>query len=453
MRRVGVHGAGFTPITQMAPCPAGAVAAGGAVSYLLRATFDADDVGFANAQVLDSEPEMGANFAGQLTVMEIAGTVAIVSDECSFSGGGAWDTIGLYSQGIARAFGYGFLFTFADTIAGRYMAMFCSDSNVGTYPPSNGYGARRHAIGNIFAFDLYVGGVNQLQHSLFAWANATDYKVAMVLGGYSAAGVPWRTGEVKANYLYGTAMYVQGGAWGGDWHLLTRCRELNTATVYVGLNSYNATGTADDMRVPDLDLSSAYVINNYSTFDAANDTSLDAIAPEIGGTWTEDDGNWDIQGNNARLATAGGAGQQNGATVDTGLADAVIEVTAQAEGGGNFGIRARYDAAGPTFWAIIASCGSNTITIYEYNGGFTGRGAVGYAVAATAWHSLLVSLDGQRIDCCIGDGAAISYASAALNVGETKHGVHGLIINTTLFDDFVVYPKTHATYDTVLDGV
>ena len=26
MRRVGVHGAGFTPITQMAPCPAGAVA-------------------------------------------------------------------------------------------------------------------------------------------------------------------------------------------------------------------------------------------------------------------------------------------------------------------------------------------------------------------------------------------------------------------------------------------
>ena len=452
MRRVGVHGAGFTPITQMAPCPAGAVAAGGAVSYLLRATFDADDVGYANGQVLNTEPEMGANFAGQLTVAELVGTIGIVSDKCAFTSAGGWTNQGFYSQGIARAFGYGLLFELADTVAGQHMVMGLSDAGAVNYPPSNGYIIRRMNT-NVCLVTLDVGGAEILSHSVFTWANATTYLFAMILGGYDVNGMPWRTGEATAGYLYGVAIYVQGGAWGGDWHLLWRLRSLNTATMYAMLSNWSCTGTTDDVRVPDLDLSGAYVINSYSTFDAANGTSLDAITPEIGGAWTEDDGTWDIQGNEANISVAAGAAWFEGASVETNISDGLIEGTVTKPAAGLYvGLRFRYDAAAPTMWLAHIQPSSNNLWLWEYNAGWTARGGLSYAIGTGTPYHLMVSMDGQRIEVCIEDDAAFTYLAAALNETKTLHGIGGNVVDCRI-DNFVVYPKTNPAYDTALDGV
>jgi len=309
----------------------------------------------------------------------------------------------------------------------------------------------------VYAYYFTVGGdmivyTNGTPRTIFTYAAATNYQLATVLGGYDANGVPWRAGELAASYLYGASLYILGGVF-TYWTLIWRSALLNTTPLHAVFVNYGANGTIDQFRVPDVDLSAVLQPTALSTMTAANGTLLPAITPEVGGPWTTRTGTFDIQTNRANLsATSGG---RDVATVGTGIADVLADVVIRKTDGadtGEFGLCLRYSDDN-NYWMVVADLAANQLRIIERNGGVeTVRANAAVVLTHTTDYTIRAIAYGQTIDAFLDGGNKITYALAALNENATIHGLAGDEVGET-WDNFAVYPRTSAVYDSEFGGV
>ncbi len=413
--------------------------------YFLRATFDAGDQGYADGQVLDTVVE-GVQ-AGQLTVVEVDGTLAVVSNKCAFTAQGTptYGDLGFYSQAITKALGIALISTInLDAIDKQTIGPgWQPDISLTNYLFHMYW--RNTGPGDL-AIESDSGALNVASYSA-----STDYQTALVLGGYHSNRVPWRNGQAAASYLYGAAHYIKGGAW-TNWTLLWRNMLDNTGTLYAMLSLYDQAGTIDDFRVPDRDLSAVLQPNNLSTFTAPNGTSLDAITPEVGGAWTEDVGTFDIQGNRAEIITIVGKAL---ATVGAGISDGIVDVTVHREAAdaGVQGLSFRQSDTA-NYWRLVASLATNLFLIQDLQGaGPTTRASAAVALVHNTDYDLRLIMDGQQVDGFLDGGNKISFAVAAFNETVTNHGLYGDTAgNVMQFDNFAVFQRTSPVYEAKLEA-
>ena len=415
------------------------------VVCLLNAPFTAGDQDYADAQVLNTVGEGITD--GQLTVVEVDGTLAIVSNKCAFTAQAtpAWGDLGFYSQAITKALGLVLLGTInsdatKQTLFGLVNAQALSYTD--------------------FEYTFHVNGTLSYGDNAGGWwtavigavSSATDYEWALVLGGYDVSRVPWRSGEAGANYLYGASLFIKGGAY-TNWTLLWRTHKLNTATLYAAVSIYDGVGTLDDFRVPDADLSAVLQPNNLSTFADANGTSLDAITPEVGGAWTEQSGTWDIQTNKARATDIGSHAL---AVVESGIADMLVKATLISADTNGYPALMIRNSDSTHLWICQLHNNLNNITLFENNAGYTTRAEVGVAILdGTSYEMCIIAVD-EQIDCFLDVGVQCSYGSAAFNKTATKHGLdlyRSAGVANDRFDNFYIHLVTATVYDDELDAV
>lgn len=409
------------------------------IFYFLRATFDTADQGFANAQVLDTIDEGVQD--GQLTVVELDGTLAIVSNKTAFTSPitPAWTDLGLVSNVLTKIVGMVLLGTLNknDATKRNYFA-WSTNAALGTPSSAN----KPYSIYFTTPSVIRAMTIGTIVGSFSA---STEYFIAIVLGGYNVNGVAWYSGQLKTDYLYGGRVLIKGGVY-TTWTLLWSTDLDDTASLYAVFLNYSDIGTLDDFRVPDKDLSDVLQPTALSTFAVANGTSLDAITPEVGGGWTEQSGDWDIQSNRANPDGAAIA------TVDTSIADMLVDCTVNGATADNPAVVLRFlDTS--NYWYLQADRANNQLELHEYNATVdTIRANAAVTINNSTDYNLRAITYGQTIDGFIDAANKISYGSAALNETETVHGIRAE--NTAgRFDNFVVFPRTAAIYDTTLDAV
>jgi hypothetical protein len=415
------------------------------VTYLLRATFDAADQGYADAQVLDTFAEGIRD--GQLTVVETDGTLAIVSNECATTAqaSAAWGDLGFYSGAITKALGRGLLGTVNLGATNTQIVALDLFEAAGLVETDELYMFLFSNDGILKCRVEVAGGGGGAQESgsVFSYSASTDYELAILMGGYDSNEVPWYSGQAAASYLYGVAFYIKGGTF-TTWTLLWRTAYDNTSPLYAGVSSLDVVGTIDDFRVPDVDLSAVLQPTCLSTFTAANGTSLDAITPEVGGAWTEQNGDWDVQSNRANPDGAAIA------TVDSGLDDAIVDCVVNGGAGDQPAIVLRY--SGGDYWYLQADRANNQLELHELNGGDTVRANAAVAIANSTDYDIRAIAYSQTVDGFLDGANKISYGSAALNENVTVHGIRAE--NTAgQFDNWACFPRTSAVFDTELDAV
>lgn len=409
------------------------------IRYLLQATFNAADQGFADAQVLDIAAE-GVQ-AGQLTVVEVDGTLAISSNKMAFTAQSTpvWGDLGIYSQAITKVLGRGLLgiinlSTWEEIGSGWHSAAAVVD------PDSTKFAIQANTTDGQLDEENGVVIVTGLSLN-------TDYSFALVLGGYDVNGVVWRSGEIAANYLYGAAYYLEIA---GSWTLIWKNSTDSIATLYAILSCLDAVGNLDDFRVSDKDLSDIFQPTALSTFDAPNSTSLDAITPEVGGGWTEHIGDFDIQSNKAE---ADGTVQSQ-ATVDSLLANCIIDCAIVIDDTTvAHGILIRY-IDNNNFWFFLYDNFPEVRLIQRELGGNTVRATTVIAALGDGTiHDFRAITDGNNIDCFLDGGDKTAYASATFNNTATRYGIYPTSLTGVSFNNFTVFPRTTAIYDTTLDAV
>ena len=432
------------------------ILAGGivAVKYLLRATFDDADQGFANGQVLDTRAEGVQD--GTLTCVIVDGTLAIVSNKCAFTAPAvpAIGVLGFYSQAITRALGRG-LFSTGNVATVKTLRLI-QWQDAGDITAANVVYASAFAAATGFSVVVLDGAGNVLENVVVAaYSIATDYQLAIVLGGYDAAnGVPWRSGQAAASYLYGAAFFAKGGAL-SNWTLIWRTSQVNIATLYAGASNYDAAGTVDNFRIPDADLSAVLQPTCLSLF--ASDGELDAYVPELGSAWAEDIGDWDTASGTLKATALGIA-------TFTGLADCLYDakITTPASGTTAGGLVLRVTdltGASEDYWYVKVTPGTagTDWELIEYVAGTPTQRAFGDAdwAAATAYQIRAICY-GATIDCFnskIATGNKITYASATSGQTATKIGLRDEGNANMTFDNVAVSPRTSSVYDSVLGGV
>jgi len=412
-----------------------------ACKYLLRATFNADDQGYTDAQVLDTLAE-GVQ-AGQLTVVEVDGALAIVSNKCAFTAQTTpvWEDLGFYSQAITRAPGRAALCTLNLDILSK-QAIYGWGTTPFTLNNNEGQAFLSVSAGIRFR---YAG----LNTTLDTYANATDYQLALVLGGYDSNGAPWRSGQAAASYLCGVAYFIKGGAF-TDWTLLWRDCRGNTSTLYAHFLAYSTGGTLDDFRVPDRDYKAVFQPNNVSLYASAGE--LSAYTPELGGGWTEDIGDWDTAGG-VLTATA------LGIATFTGLADCLYdtEITMPGAGVTPGGLVLRgtdYTGGSEDYWYVkcTPATAGNDFELIEYVGGAATQRAVDDAdfVASVAYR-VAALCHGTTITCLAFVPAAnpnyMTYAAAVSGQTATDFGLRDEGNGNMTFDKTALYPRTSSAYN------
>ena len=418
------------------------------VKYLLRATFDAPDQGYANAQVLDTVAEGVQD--GQLTVVEVDGTLAIVSNRCAFTAQAtpAWGDQGFYSQAITRALGRGLLATVnVDTTNAEWGGIaFLDSADVNI---TSGAGSRWLLRTAGTGFIGIAFGVSSI--GVEAYLASTDYSIAIILGGYDSNGLPWRNGQVATSYLYGAGYYIKGGAF-ANWTLLWRADEGNTATLYAIHSNYSQTGTLDNFRVPDADLSAVLQPMCLSLF--ATDGELDAYTPELGSAWTEDIGDWDTASGTLKATALGIA-------TFTGLADCLYDakITTPASGTTAGGLVLRVTdltGASEDYWYVKITPGTagTDWELIEYVAGTPTQRAFGDADwAANTAYQIRAICYGSTIDCFRAGTGKLTYASATSGQTATTFGLRDEGNANMTFDNVAMFPRTSSVYDSVLGGV
>lgn len=421
----------------------------GKIEYLLRAWMPVPltgDQGYADAQVLDTVAE--GILDGQLTVAEVDGTLSVTGGDgkCTFTAQGtpAWGDQGVYSQAITRALGRGLFGTanFDQTNKRCIYLLWTDAAGVGLNDWV--YGLFGDTTSDLQML-VYDGAGNLLESAdLVTRSSGTDYQFAIVLGGYDVNGVPWRTGETAANYLYGAAFFVKGGAF-ASWTLLWRTKAINIATLYAGFSNRDSTGTLAQFRVPDYDLSAVLQPTALSTFTAPNGTSLDAITPEVGPVWVEQSGDWDIQGNRAHMTN--NPLNRQVSTVVVGESDVMIDAVYNAGANGNIaGLAGRW-ADDDNFWLIGITPFADQIRIVERSGGGNAiRASAAFVCAPGTDYDIRTALYGPTIDAFVDGGTKITYGAAALNENVQVHGVLAANIDDE-FDNFAVFARTSAVYE------
>lgn len=417
----------------------GAITSG--VSYLLRALFTADNQGYADEQVLDTEAEGVQD--GQLTVIENDGTLAIVSNKCAFTAQSTpvWGDLGFYSESITKSLGKTLLSTVNKDATNKI-----TTSGIFTNAQSLASADWEYAYYFNVTAGIHARTLNAETSPIVAdYSASTDYQFAIVLGGFNG-GLPFYSGQTKTDYKDGAWYLIKGGSF-STWTLLWIIASSNTSTLYGAFSNYSDGGTIDAIKIPDADLSAVQEqITNFSSFTASNGTSLDAITPEVGGSWTEQTGNQDIQSNQAN---------SDGTTVATcsaGISDFLIKVqVTTAAASSRLGVIGRFTDTN-NYWLVRVKDTDDEIQIFEVNGGVsTKRATTSVTIDASTSYDLVVVFDGQDITGFVDGGGKVSYGSASHNQTETLVGIHGGAASER-WDNFMVFPRTDSDYDTTLDA-
>lgn len=417
------------------------------IKYFLRAWMGGTAAqAYADGQVLDTPGEGVLDGTG--TIVEKDGTLSVVGGKCAFTAQAtpAWGDLGVYSQAITRVLGRGLLVrmnigaTTKNLIAGWFNA--ASLAQV----------ARIYDFGILSGARVRANTQNGIENPIVAtYAATTDYQFAVVLGGYDINGVPFYASQDPADYLYGAAFYIEGGTF-TTWTLLWRTMLDNTATLYAAFSNYSAAGTLEKFRVPDVDLKAILQPTALSTFTAANGTDLaTGYTPEVGGVWTEQTGNFDIQSNRANAQNAG----LNYATVDVSISDGVVDsiINISAAGGtDNSGLLMRFTNTN-NCWSLAANASANQLRLWEVNGGVaTQRASTAVAIVTATDYDVRAIIYAQTIDGFLDGSNKITYGSATLNETITVHGIFLRDIGSQA-DNFAIFPRTSPTYDATLGAV
>jgi len=422
-----------------------AVGAAAAVSYLLRATFTADDQSITDGQVLDTAAE-GVE-TGSVTVADGAvGTWSIASNalQCVKSSTAtpnatfiSDDYLSSYARGNCLIVGY-------KNVNSGSWSIGWLDS---TSPPTTSY--QDFAIMQWGSNDMYIESFDAGPILFYTGAvdGATEEKAAIVVGGYDSSYVPWDGSA--AGYSEGASFFFDDGS---GWKLGYRYRESvfaapATAWTVGGVIENGITQTFTKMLVPDVDLSSLLAPTVLDTFTDTNGTALESHTSDSGHAWTAQNGSYNIQTNKATsdAAAPGGSGYHI-ATVDSGESDCCIEVVVNRGTANNLpSLIVRY-ADDDNYWLIRTA--DTTFTIWERNGGaWTQRATIAKTFNTSTDYRLFCVLEGTTITAYADDGSRISYGSASLNSSSAKHGIggQGTAAGETTFDNFAVYPRTGYT--------
>jgi len=425
-----------------------------AIKYLLRATFDAPDQSFSDGQVLDTPAEGVKD--GQLTCVIKDGGLSISGNKLSFSvqETAVWGDLGCYSQAITRVFGIGlFWLENISTEQGHNIGFAKSAGIFASVDTEIAYIFHPTTLDRLW---IYVGGIRE--GGDFSYFSSTDFHLAIILGGYDSGGIAWHSGQNKSQYMYGAAFFGKGGGIGDgvSWTLLWRTDQGNASPLYGTFSNYNASGTLDNFRVPDADLSAVLQPLVLDTFTDSDGTSLDAHTPEVGGGWTEQSGNWETQSNKARTATTGGAGI---ATFDAGVSDMLFDVTVTTPASGTTpgGLVVRYTDDN-NYWYVKITPGTDgtDFELIEVNGGTpTTRASADVDWAASTAYKIRVIVDGNDYWKVYVDGTEkLSYTTAnSFNATATKCGLKDEGDANFQFDNVAVFARTSGAYDAVLGSV
>ena len=240
----------------------------------------------------------------------------------------------------------------------------------------------------------------------------------------------------------GSYYFIKGGAF-TNWTLMWVSSTGATASGIVTLANYNAVGTVDSIRIPDvLWLPQPAVFDGFSRANGPLGSS-ETTGPDSQGApvraWTANVGTWAIAGNMATCSVlAGGIGIT---TVDTATVNVVMQGPI-TRAGNEVGIILRYVDADNYIRAIHD--GTNMKLIKRVATAETDVISVVVALGAGA---AAVVADGTTFRLYLNDaqvGATSTIADAALQTG-TRQGLYSTNTGNTM-DAFLVMPRGGGAY-------
>lgn len=423
---------------------------GAGISYGLKALFAISDTGYANGQVLDESSE-GVEI-GQLTAVEVTGTVEVVSEKARMTGAGVLGNTGFYGEAFTRELGrfQKQTFTKGSSAPASHHAVWMDAQNLQLNDQQHTWYANNLSR----RFDIMSRTDSTLHLNLQVgrnWIDGGTYSVGIALGGYSS-NVPWDGSS--AGYEEGAAFFFKDGS---NWVLDYRSGFCSTTPLYPGSAIITNTRTVDvdDWIVPGELLTDLLAPTVLDTFADSNGTALTARTPTvdtIGSGWTDSTGNWDIQSNKASYATSDSTHRQ--ATIDSGLADVVIEgVVNMSSANERASVIVRYTDDN-NLWRLYVDNFGNSINIYQVNGGVnTSRASASVTVANATDYRVVGVLDDDNITMYFNDATRITYASAVALKTNTVHGIHAYVNGGSVtHDNFAIYPRgTNGEYAIIDD--
>jgi len=177
----------------------------------------------------------------------------------------------------------------------------------------------------------------------------------------------------------------------------------------------------------------------YDTYTDANGTNVTSHTPQIGGSYTASDANWQIQSNTLRRGAAG-SGQPT-AVLNGGTTDGVVEGTVTPGGSGGSGLVFRFYDNNNFYYVRVF--GGTTLGIFKYvAGSVSGVGTTATVSAAGQW-SARIELVGTTIRVFLNgattptltatDASYQSFAGAANSYGF--HAATGDTPTSAIFDN------------------
>lgn len=265
-----------------------AAEAAAAVTYLLKATFTAANQSFTDGQVLDTAAE-GVE-VGQLTAKDTStGTLDIVSNQLVVGAESNWISTGVFGEALTRAIGTAILFKFQKSASVDRILVGLSD----VYDIQD-----NPEVGVKLVDGLYKCTDNHSLKSVnTAYPAISEVDVAIVLGGYDVNGVPYKSGDTKANFTYGAAYFIKDVNH-TNWVLVHNGKNSDAATLYPMLASRD-TFEVDSIRVPDIDLSALLepvLLDTFTLSYGAEEVTNGGFDTDT--DWTKGDG-WTISGGTA----------------------------------------------------------------------------------------------------------------------------------------------------------
>jgi len=422
----------------------GGVAA--ALKYLLKATFTRADTGpIANGTVLNSAA-LGVE-DGSLTVVDTStGTVEVLSNKLKVTGSEAWNTTGWYSQNVSRAIGKTCIvdYTTAGNIGDCILGLAASTTGYADFDASFFSG-----LSNLSTYNQ-----NTQRFLGTVLVTGTQYTFAFVLGGYDVNGVPYKSGDTKANFVYGSSAFIKGGIY-ASWTLYCRDERFNTATLYVKTTRHTATGssTFDNLRIPDKDLSAVLQPTVLDTFTDTNGTALTAHTSDVGaGAWTAPEGGIiAVQSNKASRLSLGTGGAWYPAVKDFGLSDGFIETVIQFSAP-TYGVIVFRYINSANYWRVQCDATAGFFYIIEVAAGVTTNRAGGaYTWSLSTDYKITLVLNGQNLSVFANGTNKMSYSGATSGQTVTSHGFS--VLTGVTLDNMACFPRTSATYETEFGAV
>ncbi len=425
--------------------------------FSLYADYDVDNQSFHDGQVLGEDEGVRK---GQDTAVIKDGTLAVVSGKLAFTAQSTqlWGDLGLYSQAYARSLGRSLFFTInrGETTGDGTMVGW---SDAATAQITDGmYQLHFNSTPGIF---LRVNNGAVETPKLAVYSASTDYRIALVLGGYNSNKVPWKIGDDPSLFPYGVGVFIEGGAFAG-YTLLWRSALENAATLYAILTNGNSTGTLDNRLVPDYDFSAVLQPLFLYTFGDATGTDLTTVTPDVddsGNGFTARVGTWKTDTGKGELSIAGVNPANNGnsrvLTFDDGEPDAEYEQDAKYDSSSienRNGIVVRGSAEtsnGLNLWVYWLR-GSGNEELYEIaDGAVTQRASAASGAVNGTTYKLKAIANGSTITCYRDGVQKLQYTSATFNQTATRKGIYADARSLTdkAFDNIAVWPRVDAKYD------